>query len=107
MPRYRVRSGESLTMRVKVIIPQHVEITALWFGVSTGTWGNGPEGRPVGMKPVLARFYRPLSAGPHTFSLRWRVPRHRSATSLYLTYAWSSRQPPVDTAGPIATLMLT
>jgi hypothetical protein len=93
--------------RHAVTVPQHVQVTVLGFGISTGTWGNGPNGRPVGMKPILARFQRPLSAGPHTFTLRWQVPQNRSATSLYLTYAWSSRQPPVETAGPVASFTLT
>lgn len=107
VPRYRVRSGESLTMRVTVTVPRRVEVTALWFGISTGTWGSGAKGHPVGMKPILARFHQPLSPGSHTFNLRWHVPQHRPATSLYLTYAWSSRQPPMDTSGPIATFTLT
>jgi hypothetical protein len=107
VPRYRVRSGESLTMRVTVTVPKRVEVTALWFGISTGTWGSGAKGHPVGMKPILARFHQPLSPGSHTFNLRWHVPQHRPATSLYLTYAWYSRQPPGDTSGPIATFTLT
>jgi hypothetical protein len=107
VPRYPVRSGESLTMRVTVTVPARVEVTTLWFGISTGTWGSGPKGHPVGMKPILARFHRPLSPGSHTFNLRWNVPQHRPATSLYLTYAWSSRQPPVEISGAIATFMLT
>jgi hypothetical protein len=59
-------------MQVKVTVPKHVRVTVLWFGISTGIWGNGPKGRPVGMKPILARFRRPPSAGSHTFSLRWQ-----------------------------------
>jgi hypothetical protein len=43
-------------MSVAVAVPQHLRLTALWFGISTGTWGNGPDGSPVGMRPVLARF---------------------------------------------------
>ena len=42
----------------------------------------------------------------HTFGLSWRIPHRRTGTSLYLTYAWSSRQPDADVEGPIATLTL-
>jgi hypothetical protein len=107
VPRYRVGSGASLTIHVTVTVPKHVKVTALWFGISTGTWGSGPEGRPVGMNPVLAQFHQPLSAGSHTFDLRWHTPQHGPATSLYLTYAWSSTQPPARVAGPVATFILT
>lgn len=107
VPQYHVRSGASLIVRVTVTVPKHVKITALWFGISTGTWGNGPKGRPAGMNPILARFLQPLSAGSHTFQLRWHAPHRRPATSLYLTYTWSSIQPPATVAGPIATLMLS
>lgn len=57
--RYRVRSGEQLAVRITVTVPRHVEVTALWFGISAGAFGNGPKGRPVGMKPIL-----PISPGP-------------------------------------------
>jgi hypothetical protein len=107
VPSYRVRSGESLMMRVTMIVPEHVTVTALWFGISTGTWSCGPRGRPVGMDPILAHYQQPLSAGSHTFGLRWDVPKHRSGASVYLSYAWSSPQPPARVAGPIATLILT
>ena len=54
MPSYRVRPGEDLVMRIAVTVPKHVRVTALWLGVSQGTWGNGPKG-PIGMSPVLAK----------------------------------------------------
>lgn len=105
VPRYLVRPGANLVMHVRVTVPPDVTVTALWFGISTGTWGNGPQGRPVGMNPILAHYHQPLPAGSHTFSLHWHIPKHRSAASLYLVYAWSSPQPPVSAAGPIATLL--
>ena len=92
-------------MRIAVTVPRHVTITALWFGISTGTWGDGPNG-PIGMNPVLAHYTLPLSAGSHTFGLTWRIPRRRAGTRLYLSYGWSSRQPDADAEGPIATLTL-
>jgi hypothetical protein len=68
VPRYRVRPGQTLVMRIAVTVPKHVTITALWFGISTGTWGSGPNG-PIGMKPILAHYTLPLSTGSHTFGL--------------------------------------
>lgn len=105
VPSYQVRPGEHLVMSVAVTVPKHVKVTALWFGVSTGTWGSGPDG-PTGMNPVLAHYRQPLSAGSHTFGLRWRIPRRHSGASLYLTYAWNSDQPPVSSGGPVAVLAL-
>src|SRR5262245_24664741 len=105
VPRFRVRPGEHLVMRVTVTVPEHFKVTALWFGISTGTWGGGPDG-PIGMNPVVAHYSLPLSAGSHTFGLRWRIPHRRPGTSLYLTYAWSSHQPDASVSGPIATLAL-
>lgn len=100
---YRVRTGELLVMRVTVTVPEHVRVTALWFGISRGTWGNGPEG-PTGMQPVLAHYREPLAAGTHTFGLRWHVPQ-RTGASLYLVFAWSSHQPPASVSGPVARLI--
>ena len=105
VPHVRIRPGEHLVMRIAVTVPRHVTITALWFGISTGTWGDGPNG-PIGMNPVLAHYTLPLSAGSHTFGLSWRVPHRRAGTSLYLTFAWSARQPDASVEGPIATLAL-
>jgi hypothetical protein len=106
VPSYRVRPGEYLVMRVTVTVPNHVQVTALWFGISAGTWGNRPQGRPVGMNPILAHYHRPLSAGPHTFGLRWHIPKHRAGASMYLVFAWSSHQPRASVAGPVAMLAL-
>ena len=53
VPRFRVRPGEHLVFRVAVTVPRNVTITALWFGISTGAWGGGPNGL-TGMNPVLA-----------------------------------------------------
>jgi hypothetical protein len=105
VPSYRVRPGEQLVMSVAVTVPKHLRFTALWLGISTGTWGNGPNG-PVGMNPVLVHSGQPLSTGVHTFGLNWRIPQGRSGGSLYLIFAWSSHQPDADVAGPIAVLAL-
>jgi hypothetical protein len=59
------------------------------------------------MNPILAHYQQPLSPGSHAFDLRWRALKHGSGARLYLTYTWSSRQPPATTAGAIATLALT
>jgi hypothetical protein len=90
-------------MSVAATVPKDVKVTALWFGISTGTWGSGPEG-PTGMHPILARYRRPLPAGSHTFGLRWRIPRHHSSASLYLTFAWNSTRPRASVEGPVAVL---
>jgi len=91
VPSYRVRPGEYLVVRVAVTVPKHVRVTALWFGISTGILGGGPNdtGR---MHPILAHYRQPLSAGSHTFGLRWRIPARHSG-ALYLATAWSSHHP--------------
>ena len=95
-------------MTVVVTLPRHLRITALWLGISTGSWGNGPGGRPTGMmEPILARSHQALTAGAHTFGLHWRVPSSQSRRSLYLVSAWSSHRPPASTAGGVAVLALT
>ena len=109
VPRYHVRPGEHLLMKVAVTVPRHLRVMALWLGISTGTWGSGPKGRPVGMHPVLAHSRQSLSAGVHRFGLRWRVPEHPAPYwpfSLYVVSASSSHQPPAEVAGPIADLAL-
>ena len=93
-------------MRVTVTVPRHVTITALWFGISTDGWGNGPNG-PTGINPVLAHYTLPLPAGSHTFGLHWHVPHRHAGTNRYLTYGWSSHQPDASAEGPIATLALS
>ncbi len=94
-------------MTVAVTVPGHVRIAALWLGISTGTWGSGPGGRPTGIEPVLAYSRQPLSAGVHTFELRWRVPDGQPAGSLYVVSAWSSHQPPANLMGAIAALTVS
>jgi hypothetical protein len=105
VPRYQARPGQTLVMRVAVTVPKQVTITALWFGISTGTWGGGPNG-PIGMNPILAHYRQVLPTGSHTFDLHWRIPHRHSHSNWYLTYAWSSNQPPASVSGPIATLAL-
>jgi hypothetical protein len=92
-------------MRVAVIVPKHITITALWLGISHGTWGSGPKG-PIGMNPILTHYRQPLSAGSHTFGLRWRIPLRRSDASLYLTFTWSSHRPPASISGAVVQLKL-
>lgn len=93
-------------MRVTVIVPRQLTVTALWFGISTGTLGGGPDGTGS-MHPVLAHYPQHLSAGRHTFRLRWRIPEGRPGTSLYLVAAWSSRHPAGHVAQFVAQLTLT
>jgi hypothetical protein len=104
MPRYRIRPGEHLLMRVALTVPENLRLTELWLGISGGAWGSGPKGRPAGMRPVLAHPRQPLAAGVHTFGLRWRVPEGWSGHSMYLESVWSSDHPPASVAGGIAEL---
>jgi hypothetical protein len=105
-PRYHVRPGEHLVMKVAVTVPGHLTVTALWFGISTGILGGGPDGTGS-MHPILASYRQPLSAGSHTFGLRWRVPERRSGTSLYLITAWSGHSPPGNAEQFVAQLILS
>jgi hypothetical protein len=107
-PSYHVRPGEDLVMTVAVTVPHHLRITAPWLGISTGTWGSGPKGRPIGgmHHPILAHPRHPLSPGVHTYGLRWRTPEHSSSGSFFLVNGWTSRHPPAAVAGPIVELTL-
>jgi hypothetical protein len=105
-PGFPVRPGENLVMRVAVTVPKHFRVTSLWLGISGSTWGTGPGGRPIDMHPILAHSRQPLSAGVHTFRLRWRVPEGRSGDHVYLGFAWHSRHPSASVAGGIAELAL-
>jgi hypothetical protein len=104
VPGYRVHPGEYLVMRIRVTVPDHVTVTGLWFGLSAGTWGGGRNG-PAGMNPILAHCTQPLSAGSHTFDLRWRIAGRRAMAARYLTYTWFSYQPPAAVSGPVAQLI--
>jgi hypothetical protein len=107
VPSYHVRRGEHLVMTVAVTVPRHLRITALWLGISTGTWGSEPDGRPIGgMHPILAHTCHPLSAGVHTFGLRWHIPEHPSGSSFFLVNGWTSSHPPAAVAAPIVELAL-
>lgn len=102
-PSYRVRPGEHLVMRVTVTVPRHVRVTALRFGISNGSVLGGQNGT-AGMNSILAHYRQPLLAGSHTFGLRWRIPRHRSGSRMYLVAAWSSRSPPATVSQILAKL---
>jgi hypothetical protein len=105
-PKYHVSPGERLSIRIAVTVPRHTQLTALWLGISSGTWGSGQNGYPTGMNPILAHSSKPLSAGLHTFKLHWRIPENRPGGDLYLTTTWSSHRPPVSVARAIAVLAL-
>jgi hypothetical protein len=57
--RYHVRPGERLVVKVAVTVPRHLTVTALWFGISTGILGGGPNGTGS-MHPILAHYRQPL-----------------------------------------------
>jgi hypothetical protein len=106
VPSYRVRPGEHLAMTIAVTVPRHLTITELWFGISTGILGGGPNGTGS-MHPILAHYRQPLSAGTHTLGLRWRIPERRSGTSLYLVTAWDGHPPPGNFGQFVARLTLS
>ncbi len=94
LPRLNVRAGRLVVLNVVVGVPGRARVSALWLGISTGTVGGGPNG-PTGVDPVLVSSRRMLTAGRHSFTLRWRTPaKTRPGSRLYLAAAWASRQPP-------------
>jgi hypothetical protein len=106
LPSFTVTPGENLRIKVGVIVPAHAKVTALWLGISKGSWGTGPNG-PTGINhPTLAHTRKPLGPGSHRFWLRWTVPAGlRPGTSRYLATAWYFRQAPTGAvAGAIAEL---
>lgn len=109
VPTYRVRSGESLLMRVTVTVPRHTTVTALLLGISTKSYGGSPQ-HPIGVHPTLARTRQALAAGRHTFGLRWRIPEdqliNQPGESILLVSVWSTEQPPASVGQPIAALTL-
>jgi len=70
-----------------------------------GPLGPGPKA-PTGVHPVLVHSSQVLTAGRHSFRLRWRTPaKARPGTRLYLAAEWASRRPPTfDAAGLLAHL---
>jgi hypothetical protein len=94
LPRLNVRAGRLVVINVVMGVPGRARVSALWLGISTGTVGAGPNG-PTGVDPVLVHSRQLLTAGRHSFRLRWRAPaRARPGSRLYLAAAWASRQPP-------------
>ena len=94
LPRLNVRAGRLVVINVVVSLPGRARVSALWLGISTGTVGGGPNG-PTGINPVLVHSRQVLTAGRHSFRLRWRAPaKARPGSRLYLAAAWASRQPP-------------
>jgi hypothetical protein len=71
---FAVRPGEKLTIEIDVSVPKNNTITSLWLGISTGDYGftgtHGTYGNagltPIGIRPLLLRVRRPLTAGLHT-----------------------------------------
>jgi len=95
LPLFTITPGENLRIKVGVTVPAHARVTALWLGISKGSWGSGPNG-PTGINyPILAHTRKPLGPGSYRFRLRWTVPAGlRPGTSRYLATAWSFREAP-------------
>jgi hypothetical protein len=102
-PRVHVQPGQHVLIKVAVTLPRNIKITALWLGISAGPFGFSQEHRPANLNPILARAHEPLTGGPHTFTLHWRIPRHRHGPLLLMS-DWSSPHPSQEVAGPIAWL---
>jgi hypothetical protein len=95
LPRLNVRAGRLVVINVVVSVPRRARVSALWLGISTGTIGGSPNG-PTGVDPLLVHSRQVLTAGRHSFRMRWRTPaKARPGSRLYLAAAWASRQPPV------------
>src|SRR5258708_5643001 len=92
VPSYHVRAGERLVMRVAVIVPTHVTVTALWLGIFKGCFGGGINGTGC-MEPILTHSQQPLPEGSHIFRLRWRAPNASLAAASFLGFSWSSSPP--------------
>jgi hypothetical protein len=107
LPRLNVHAGRLVVINVVMGVPGQARVSALWLGISTGTIGAGPNG-PTGVDPILVHSRQMLTAGRHSFRLRWRAPaKARPGSRLYLAAAWASRQPPsFRTAQLIAHLVL-
>jgi hypothetical protein len=106
LPRFSVRPAQLLAINVVVTVPRRARVSALWLGIATGgPLGPGPEG-PFGVHSVLLHSSQVLTAGRHSFRLRWRTPaKARPRTRLYLAAEWASRQAPAfDAAGLLAHL---
>lgn len=94
LPLFTITPGENLRIKVGVTVPAHVRVTALWLGISKGSWGIGPNG-PTGINPILAHIRKSLGPGTYSFRLRWTVPAGlRPRTNRYLATAWSFREAP-------------
>jgi hypothetical protein len=97
---FTVIAGEPLKIDVGVTVPVGATVTALWLGVSRGTFGSTDTG-PVGMDPILKRTRKVLEPGPHTFRLTWTVPAELGhATDLWLAAAYVGVLP---VAGPVGS----
>ena len=93
LPRLNVRAG-LVVINVEVSVPGRARVSALWLGISTGTVGGSPDG-PTGIDLVLVHSRQVLTAGSHSFRLRWRAPaKTRPGSRRYLAAAWASRQRP-------------
>ena len=107
LPRLNIRAGQLVVINVVMGVPGRARVSALWLGISTGTFGVSPNG-PTGVDPILVHSGQMLTAGRHSFRVRWRSPaKARPGSRLYLAAAWASRQPPVfSEARLIAHLVL-
>lgn len=102
LPSFAVTRGADLAISVSATVPAPGSVTALWLGISAGSYGTGPNG-PTGMSPVLARASGKVGPGTQTFTVHWTVPSGLPAGSTrLLTAYWAATDGAA--VGPIAEL---
>jgi hypothetical protein len=99
--RFVIAPGRHLSITVDVNVPAHARVNGLWLGINKGSLGYLRGHRPIGMHPILAHSRQTLTAGSHTFRMRWTAPAGLRR-GLYLAVAWSTGD--MDVSGTIAEL---
>lgn len=110
-----VGPGQSIKIAIELTVPKHVTITALWFGISTGTYGftqpmgsyGNVDARPLGIQQLLGYTRGALGTGRHTVTLQWAAPDHPARPAVLpiaADWTFTSPLPPFEgaVAGPIA-----
>lgn len=108
-PSFTVTPGENVRIDVGVSVPAHAKVTLLYLGLTRGAFGPGHDGgRPIGVRPILARTRKPLTSGLHRFRLRWSVPATglRRGTTLDLVATWEAKQIQASVGQFVAVLSL-
>ncbi len=109
-PGFTVSPGERLGILVAVAIPARARLTALWLGISSGTFGFART-EPIGLQPILAHIRTGLQPGRRSFLIEWTVPGQKPhGTTLWLAASWSGLLPkagPAGTRQPLVSASVT